>query len=620
MTIAENEGIISIMRMRKIVLAVIISSILFTGISFSEEVHPLGRIVVTPSRLKGTPGKNSRSIASLDESMLGISCYNSIPDVIGNVGGVDIRRRGPEGVQADINIRGATFEENSVMIDGVKINDPQTGHYNMDLPITILDVERIEVLKGPASSLYGPNSFGGVINIITKKPDTEKVILNAEGGSHDYFSGGLSVSCPVGILKNRFSFEESRSTGYMPETEFNIISLSDSANVKTDYGEYDFFFGYAKKDYGADSFYSNIYNNEEEHTDTRFFKIAGAIEKDALRIEPKLFLKRHRDKFALDRNRPGWQTNYHTTYNYGGEINFAFNNQFFDLAYGFELARDEINSTNIQKHRRTKDGIYGEISPHLFDDLYINIGMREDRFSDFGWEYAPTFGLSYRLFEYLKLRSSIGRAYRIPTFTDLYYVDVANIGNPDLKPETSWSYEAGLDYNVRMLNCSATFFHRDSHNTIDWTRTSSRNPWTVSNIGTINTNGFEFSLSITPGLRNQAFSLGRISLDYTALDQYRKHDYFSKYALDYLKQHISGRLECEILGFKNYWVVNYKKRIGDSGFIVVDTKISKEIVRKGKVALEAFLSASNLFDIDYSEQSDISMPGRWIKSGGRLEF
>jgi len=119
---------------------------------------------------------------------------------------------------------------------------------------------------------------------------------------------------------------------------------------------------------------------------------------------------------------------------------------------------------------------------------------------------------------------------------------------------------------------------------------------------------------------DRTFPIENLFLNYTTLDQYRKHDYLSKYALDYLKQHISCGLEYEIFGFKNYWVLNYKKRIGDSGFVVVDTKISKEIIQKDKVRFEAFLEASNLFDINYSEQSDIPMPGRWLKSGIHLEF
>ncbi|MFA5146773.1 MAG: TonB-dependent receptor [Candidatus Omnitrophota bacterium] len=606
--------------MRRIGALILLVSLCSGVAARAEEARTLEKIVVTPSRLEYSPTGSGRSVTILDEDAMGSCVYSSIPDMLGDLGGIDLRRRGVGGVQSDVNIRGTTFEQNTVMIDGIKVNDPQTGHYNMDLPVTGADIERIEILKGPASGLYGPNAFGGVINIITKKPRGRKIMAEAQGGSFDYFSGVVSVSQDLGTIANRFSFEESRSTGYMPETEYNILSLSDSAVMKIGEGTAGFFFGYTKKDFGADSFYSNLYPNEEEDTDTRFFKADYSIETGSLKIAPKLFLRRHKDKFALDRNRPGWQTNYHTTYNYGGELGFVLENDFCDVSYGFELSRDTIDSTNIQRHRRTKDGIYIEASPHLADDLSFIAGMREDRFSDFGWECSPYMSVIYRFFEDLSVRSSVGKAYRVPTFTDLYYSDAANIGSADLTPEHAWSYEAGADYVNGAIKCSATFFHRDSQDTIDWTRASSKEPWRVSNIGSIETNGVEFSLEIMPKAIIRSIPVDRIYFDYTTVDSCRKHDYLSKYALDYLKQHITCGLEYTLLDFKNYWTLNYKKRTGDSGYIVVDTKFEREIFRKKGLSLKAFLSVANLFDVTYSEQSDIPMPGREFRSGARFEF
>ena len=235
--------------MKKIFLSATLFLILYVTAAFSEEVNQ--RAILTPSRLDTSLTKTTRSITILDNDDFGNSAYTSLPDIIGNVGGVDIRRRGPDNIQADINIRGTNFEENTVLVDGIKVNDPQTGHFDMDLPLTIMDVNRIEILKGPASSVYGPNSFGGVINIITKKPDTPEVVIDSSGGSYDYFRNALSVSSPAGPLNNRFSIEDSHSSGYMPETWFDTLTLSDSAVLKTDMGRYDFLFGYLKKDFAA---------------------------------------------------------------------------------------------------------------------------------------------------------------------------------------------------------------------------------------------------------------------------------------------------------------------------------------------------------------------------------
>jgi vitamin B12 transporter len=602
------------------IAAVAFIVIFIPAAAFSEETHRLGTIVVTPSRIEGPGAAQGRSVRVMEKGELFGYGQEAIADAIDSISGTDIRRRGPEGVQADICIRGTTFEQNTILIDGIKINDPQTGHFDMDLPVTVADVDRVEILKGPASSLYGPNAFGGVINIITRKASGEELAVDGVGGSYDYYRTSLAATYPVSVLTNRFSIEESRSSGYMPETEFNILSLSDSARANTGFGDYDFFFGYTKKDFGADSFYSNLYSNEEEHTDTRFFKLDGAVESGPLKVMPKLFLRRHWDKFSLDRNRPGWQTNYSTSYDYGGQLDCSVENQFLDAAYGFELSRDTIDSTNLQTHSRTKEGYYLEVSPKVIEGLSANGGVRGDYFSGFGWQWSPSVNAGCRIGNRLNLRALAGRAYRIPTYTDLYYNDKANIGNSALRPESSWTYECGLDYRSAQTKISGTYFLRNTYDAIDWTRASSTLPWSASNIGHVETNGFELSLSIMPKEIDRALPANLLFLEYTALDSYAKHDYLSKYALDYLKQHITAGVQWNILGFENSWALNYKKRIGDSGYVVVDTKVTKKIIKKDSLAFEAFLEITNIFNVSYSEQSDIPMPGRWIKSGGRLRF
>ncbi|MCM8791146.1 MAG: TonB-dependent receptor [Candidatus Omnitrophica bacterium] len=607
--------------MRRITISLAIISALLAPGAFADSTRKLDKIVVTPSRVATELSETSRSLTILDNDAFRQAIYKTIPDLIGEVGGIDIRRRGPENVQADLIIRGTTFEQNTVLIDGINVNDPQTGHFNMDLPLTMMDVEAIEILKGPVSSLYGPNAFGGAVNMITKKPaDTFKAVLYAEGGSYDYVNGGVSITTPLGPVKNRFSFEQSRSTGYMSQTEFNILSLTENALIETGIGVYNFLFGYLNKDFGADSFYSNLFPNEYERTDTRFFRMEGVHEIGNLKIETKAYLRNHNDKFVLDQNRTGWQTNYHTTYTYGGEIDFTVENRFMDISYGYELSADTIDSTSMQTHSRTRDSLYLELLPHLAEGLYINTGARLDYFTEFGWQCSPSVSASYHLAKGLTARGLIGRAYRIPTFTDLYYNDASNRGNSGLVPESSWSYETGLDYREDTMTFSATVFRRDTYDTIDWIRYSSKARWQASNIGESEANGLEISFSLMPDKICNWLPVNKIFIEHTMMSIYNKHDYFSKYALDYLKQHLTGGLEWELSGFRNSWILNYKKRIGDSGYVVTDTKLSKDIVRKGNVTFEAFIEISNLFDVKYSEQSDIPMPGRWVKSGGRIEF
>ena len=407
---------------------------LAVSIACAEEAEELERIVVTPSRMVTELGSSSRSIRYLDGKDIEYSVYRDVPDTLAEIGGIDVRRRGPEGVQSDISIRGTTFEQNASLLDGVRSSDPQTGHFNTDWPVTMMDVERVEIVKGPSSSVYGPNAFGGVVNVVTKRPEGEGLLVYGEGGSFDYAAFGCSNTVSVGPFSNRFSIEERRATGYMPESQFDIFTLTDTALFRMPSGDLGFLFGYMYKDFGAADFYSNLYPNEDERTDTRFFRLNGDFDFGAIAFNPDLYLRRHRDKFSLDANRPGWQTNYHTTYNYGGDLDFALENTIIDAAFGYELYRDTVDSTNLQTHSRTVDGLYLEVAPHLAKGLQFNAAVRWDYYGDFGWECSPTVSAGWKALEWLTARGVVGRAYRIPTFTDLYYNDAANRGNSSLRP------------------------------------------------------------------------------------------------------------------------------------------------------------------------------------------
>ncbi|MEI7903874.1 MAG: TonB-dependent receptor plug domain-containing protein [Candidatus Firestonebacteria bacterium] len=279
----------------------------------SDKVFMLDEIVVTGTRVEKTLRESPGSLELVEGAKLADGVAKNAGEALPSLPGVDLGRNGTLGQTQNLLVRGVSSEGTLILLDGVPLNGSYSGLVDFStLPLD--NLERIEILKGPASSLYGANAFGGVINVITKKPADEAIILYAEGGSYDYFNGGLSVSLPVGPIKNRFSFSESRSTGYMPDTNFDIFSLANYSSVKTILGVYDFLFGYTKKDYGASNFYSNLYPNEAEETDTRFFNIGGLTEAGDLEVRPSLFLRRHWDKFRLDRNRPGWQTNYSTVY------------------------------------------------------------------------------------------------------------------------------------------------------------------------------------------------------------------------------------------------------------------------------------------------------------------
>jgi iron complex outermembrane receptor protein len=285
----------------------------------------------------------------------------------------------------------------------------------MDLPLTLADIERIEVLRGGGSSLYGPNALGGVINIITKEPEKREGELKLSFGDYALSQEAVSLSFPFKKFKNRISFEKKKSEGYIENTEFDITTLSLNSQI----GSFGLSFGLTDKEFGADSFYSNLYPQEYEETKTRFAQIRTKVKKGRITLEPKIYYRKHWDKFILDRTRPDWYVNYHTTYLYGGEIQSRILSPFGSFVFGGEIGGERIESTNLGDHSRLREALYLEFSRKTQDKLFLNLGVRGDHYSDWEWEGSPSLSLGYKVSPSLKLRTSLGRSFRVPTFTDL---------------------------------------------------------------------------------------------------------------------------------------------------------------------------------------------------------
>jgi len=584
-----------------------------------EAPHTLEPIVVTATRIPRESPYLLRSVSVIDAEAIEEAPVHSVPELLGYALSVDPRRRGSYGVQADMSIRGSSFEQVLILIDGIKVNDPQTGHHNMDIPLTLMDIERIEVLRGHGSSLYGPNAFGGVINIITKPPKGKGVELELWGGEHSLSGQALSISYPLGKFNNRLSFERRESSAYPQDTEFDITTFSFSSAMEAPFGLVDLSFGVSFKDFGADSFYSASYPHEEEHTDTRFFRVGAKLGGEKFSIEPKLYYRRHWDKFALDRNDPSW--NVHTTYLYGAELLTRLSSTFGSIVVGGELGDEEITSTMLGDYSRTRGAVYLELEPELGRKLMVNLGMRGDYYSDWDWQGCPTLNVGYRLSPLLKLRSSVGRSFRVPSYTELYYLDPANIGDPTLKQERAWSYEAGLDYQNGGIYCGTTLFWREGRNIIDWMRSDPTAEWKAGVIREVDTSGLEATIEIRPREFKERLPISLISLNYTYMDSDTEDSVvYSKYVLCHLKHQICFGLQHFLpFGVQQVWKLAYEDRVQGEEYWSLDTRVSKKIM-EGKQDVELFVEVTNLFNTSYEEAVGVPMPGRWIQAGMRMRF
>jgi iron complex outermembrane receptor protein len=594
-------------------MGLIIQFLLILSLSswaFAQQPHTLEKIVVTPAGSFQTI-----SLSTIKEENL-----NSLADLLDYASGLDLRYRLGFGIQGDLSLRGSTYEQVAVLIDGVRINDPQTGHHNLDIPLTLFDVERVELRKQGASSLYGSGALAGSVNIITKKPLKRSFNLDTLFGEHALFGQAFSMSLPQNNLSSRFSFDHKIAKAARPNTDFQDSSLSLYLNREFAEFNSDILCGYQKKDFGASSFYSNLFPEEEEHTETLFLKTGLDSQRACGFNKANLYMRRHRDKFILIRNNPAL-ANYHTTYIYGLNSLFILPLSWADFSFGMDMARDQINSTNLGKHSNSHQAASFGFNPQLIDKLTADFLLRADYYRRWNELLSYNCNLGYNIIsEKLSLRSSAGRSFRTPSFTELYYSDAANKGDPGLNPEKADNFSLGLQSAFKPASLSLDGFYRRGLSLIDFTRASSADRWQARNLGRTDFYGIEFysELKLIPG--PEELSLKKIIFSYNYTRARKKASGFlSKYALDILKNQFILTIKAGVLGLGLDWQFCYNERYYGEKYFIGNVYLSKKIKRQN-FSLEPFIKVDNFSDTEYREIAGVLEPGRWIKAGLKFQW
>lgn len=575
--------------------------------------YGMPEVVVTASRLPTTFLNVARHVTVLDSSDIAMLPVQSMQDLLTYVQGADIRQRGPLGVQADVGFRGSSFEQTLVLFNGMKITDPQTGHHNLNLPVTLQDVSRVEVLHGQGSSVYGPNAFGGVINIITERPLGTALTTRLTGGSHGLVEGDMAVDYSLGATANQLSFARRQSDGYRHNTAFHITSISQQTAIGTGDEPVRLFAGYVEKAFGANGFYSTRFPDQYEHTRTGILHASTRFTLGRLQFAPKLIWRRNHDDFILDNTRPDWYRNKHTTDSYGAEIQSTLETRLGRSAFGGELGAERITSTSLGDHNRGRIGLFFEQQTTVAHLIQVMLGISAYYHTSWGWQALPDFGLSIPISRQFRLYGNIGQAYRIPNFTELYYESPANKGNPNLEPERALSFEGGVKWVKPAFLGDLSVFRRNGTNMIDWARSSDADPWVVKNIASIRTTGAELNLRAFPDRIFGMDFLQKVQLKYVYLhsDLASVSDMESKYVLDHLRQQLIGDVVLSLpFKLEQRWTVRYEDRIHGDHYGLLDTRLS---CPAGMARI--YLDVTDLLDTVYEEFPGVPMPGRWVRVG-----
>jgi iron complex outermembrane receptor protein len=597
------------MKLNNILLAI---SFISTNINGqSDTLISLRQVEIMADRLATPFSMSARTIQLLSKEDIRHLPANQIAEILSYLPGLDIRQRGPQGVQADLSIRGGSFDQSLVLINGIKLSDPQTGHHLLNLVLQPEQIERIEVLKGPGTRIYGPNAFSGAVNIITKVSDKRQLSGTLSLGEFGLKRADVTLSLPFSSWKQSLSCSFSEGNGYRYNTDFTQQNLLYQAQSKLAAGTLHILAGYNKKAFGANGFYANENAKDQyEETQTIMASISYKIEKEWGRFNLNAYYRNHHDMYLYLRQNPSFYKNEHTTQVSGLEGNLQVKNAWGMGAVGFEVRREQIESNNLGNHFRNHVGIYLEERITL-GKFQFNPGIFNHYMNDYGIKFYPGIDISYSKNVNFSIFANVARSFRVPTYTDLYYVGPSNNGNPSLQPESAWTYEIGGRYIKEKWNFSASIFQRDASRIIEWVRISANEKWRPENYLNVITSGAEVILKYNlkgSFLQNTQFNYAWLRADIALIPGYQ-----SRYVFENLKYQ-AGALFTFLLPGKIFasTAFRYFQRINnEKATFLTDVQANRNW---GK-SLNTFLQITNFFDIEYREIGTVPMPGKWLRAG-----
>ena len=541
------------------------------------------------------------------------SLVNSWVDVLKTDPSIDLRGRAPNGVQSDISIRGSTFGQTLILLDGVRINDVQSAHHNMDLPVPLGSIDRVEVLHGSGSALYGSDAVGGVVNIITRPPESTEILLRTAVGNFGVNQQSGSINLALPRLTEQLSFSRDFSSGFKFDRDYRNLSFGSITHALSPLGTSDLVLAYSDRPFGADQFYGNY--PSWENTKTWFASVRQQL---TAGTEAVFAYRRHSDLYVLYRDQPERYTNHHSDEAFQGALRRSDSlGANASLHYGAEVYHESVISTNLGNHDRNRGAVYLALDVRALRRFSFSIGGREDLFESQGGtgvsgQFNPNFAAGYWLTPKIRLRGGGSRAFRLPTYTDLYYKDPANVGNPALRPERAWSYEGGVDVHIAPgLRAEATVWRRLDRDGIDYVRSSLTDPWRATNFQRLDFTGFEGALRAALG------KVQTLTVRYASIHgvQEALGELYSKYAFNFPSNSATVEYQA-VLG-----PVLLRTRIGAIQRIQRDPYgLWDAYFAWSRRSIRPFLQFTNLSNTQYQEILGVDMPGRAVVGGVELKI
>lgn len=567
----------------------------------SQTLEELDSVLIKAERIDLPFKENSRTINIITAAQIKQSAATNVVELLQQVAGIDMRRRGVAGMQADLYIRGGSFDQTLVLIDGIKVEDPQTGHHTMNMALPIDVIKRIEIIKGPAARVFGQNAFTGAINIVTKT-DTEDInTLGYQLGSYNQqnVSGTLGRDFGESLIMAHASVNT--SDGYRYNTDFK----NQNYFLKSTFKKVNLIGYFTERQFGANGFYASPSAVDQyEETQSSLVGVTSEIKIKNLTFKPRIYWKRNQDLYLFVRQNPTLYRNLHVSNKIGAEVNTSYKSKLGTTGFGVDMAKVYLSSNNLGDRNRFMTNVFLE---HRFkvlkDKLDITPGIAVNYFSDFKFHAFPGIDLGYRVNDNLKLYANAGYTYRVPTYTDLFYSDPTTLGNENLEPEEAFAQEIGIKYYKSNFRSSLVFFNRNSNNIIDYVKENETDLWQATNIQDLKAYGFETEVSYS----YSAYGFNQnVSLGYTYLneDLEELEGLFSRYSINSLKHHVTATYRSKFLkNLRQSIVYKFAERTNGETYKVIDVMATLEMD-----SFEVSIIGSNIFNERFTETNLVPMP------------
>lgn len=612
-------------------------------------------VSVTGTRAPLAVDQAARTVDIITREEIAASGATSVNDLLKLTAGVDVRQRGAFGVQGDISINGGTFDQITILLNGVNINNPQTGHLVGSFPVSTDDIERIEILEGAAGRLFGSQAFSGAINIVTRNVKQNCVGANISAGSFGTYENGIGLGLKTEATTHYISGNYRRSDGGADNSNFQQGRAFYNGKYKGDDVRIDWQAGFLKQDYGANTFYSAAYPNQWE-SNSQIIVSAKAETEGNIHFAPQISWLHSNDHFQLTRNSPAGE-NFHRNDVFTVSANAWTKWAIGRTAIGAEIRNEGILSSSLGrpldsaryvKIHGCKDKYYTHsdsrtnISYFLEHDVVlrqftISAGIMVNRNTavDHKFRFYPGIDVSYRPSRNMRFTASWNQAMRLPTFTDLYYKSPTEEGNAGLCPEKTSSFRISGEYRTHFLRLTAQGYYSHGTDMIDWVMRAPNDIYHSANF-TLDNYGFTIDADLDFNhLFGRELFLKNLSVSYAYIYQDRRDDqyvYRSNYAMEYLRHKLVVMLNHRIFSrLEAAWTLRWQEREGAyieysggestgrlvkySPYALLNLKL-----RWNAPKYEIYVSADNLLSHRYYDLGNILQPGCWIMAGAKLNL